>query len=184
MAITEKSVMRTEVLFSDDRQQRYLLRKEWDKSKKKAMVLMISPSYANEILIDMTTLFVINNLYRLDYGVAEIVNLFSAVDGSRNVKHESAEALKANQEQLLSSAAKVDLIIIAWGKAGENSNSIQQRQQNFLELLKPYEEKLYSIGMHPLAPQIRAEWDLRKFSIEEIAEISKTSNVKIFRATE
>ncbi len=97
MASTEKSIMRTEVIFSDDRQQRYLLRKEWDKTKKKALVLMISPSYANEILMDMTTLFVINNLYRLDFGVAEIVNLFSAVDVSRSVKHEAEEVLKEGE---------------------------------------------------------------------------------------
>lgn len=56
MASTEKSIMRTEVIFSDDRQQRYLMRKEWDTTQKKAMVPLISPSYANEILIDMTTL--------------------------------------------------------------------------------------------------------------------------------
>jgi hypothetical protein len=172
MAATEKSVMRTEVVFSDDREQRYLLRKEWDKTKKKAMVLMICPSYANEILIDMTTLFVINNLHRLDFGVAEIVNLFSSVDGSRSVRHEDAEAMKANQEQLLVSAERVDVVIIAWGKAGDSSKSIQKRQQAFLELLKPYEDKLYTIGMHPLAPQIRAEWNLRNFSIEEVVETS------------
>ena len=173
MATTEKSVMRTEVIFLEDRQQRYLLRKEWDKTKKKAMVLIINPSYANKILMDMTTLFVINNLYRLAFGVAEIVNLFSTVDGNRSVKHEVAEALTANQEQLVASAEKVDVIIIAWGKAGENSKSIQKRQQDFLELLKPYEEKLYTIGMHPLVPRIRAEWNLKKFSMEEVAEISK-----------
>jgi hypothetical protein len=136
------------------------------------MILMISPSYANEIMMDMTTLFVINNLYRLDFGVAEIVNLFSAVDGSRSVKHEAAEALKANQEQLVVSAARVDVIIIAWGKAGENSKSIQKRQQDYLELLKPYEDKLYTIGMHPLAPQIRAEWNLKKFTIETATELA------------
>jgi hypothetical protein len=56
VASTEKSIMRTEVIFSDDRQQRYLMRKEWDTTQKKAMVPLISPSYANEILIDMTTL--------------------------------------------------------------------------------------------------------------------------------
>ena len=178
MATTEKSVMRTEVIFSDDQQQRYLLRKEWDKTKKKALVLMISPSYANQILIDMTTLFVINNLYRLDFGVAEIVNLFSAVDGSRSVKHEVMEAIKANQEQLVVSAERVDMIIIAWGKAGKNSKSIQKRQQDFLELLKPYEDKLYTIGMHPLAPQIRSEWNLKKFSVGEVTAISNIDNIK------
>jgi hypothetical protein len=178
MASTEKSIMRTEVIFSDDRQQRYLLRKEWDKTKRKVLVLMISPSYANQILIDMTTLFVINNLSHLNFGIAEIVNLFSAVDGSRSVKHEDTEALKANQEQLVVSAERMDVLIIAWGKVGENSKGIQKRQQHFLELLKPYEDKLYTIGMHPLAPQIRAEWNLKKFNMEEVTVISEMSNEK------
>ncbi len=33
--ITDKSVVKTEAVFSDDRQHRYLLKKEWDKNKKK-----------------------------------------------------------------------------------------------------------------------------------------------------
>lgn len=31
--MTDKSVVKTEVVFSDDRRHRYLLKKEWDKSK-------------------------------------------------------------------------------------------------------------------------------------------------------
>jgi len=70
-------------LDSDLGHNRYLLQKEWDKNKSKAMVIMINPSTAGEVAIDYTTLYVINNLYDLDFGSVEIVNLFSNVDGNR-----------------------------------------------------------------------------------------------------
>lgn len=37
---------------------------------------MVSPSYADGMLVDPTTMYVMNNLYRMDFGTAEIVNLF------------------------------------------------------------------------------------------------------------
>ena len=40
--ITEKSILKTEVRFSENKEYRYLLRKEWDSKKKKAMVVMIN----------------------------------------------------------------------------------------------------------------------------------------------
>lgn len=76
MTVTEKSVVKTEAIFSADKQYRYLLRKKWDKNKKKVMVIMINPSTAAEIFIDHTTMYVINNLFKLDVGAVDIVNLF------------------------------------------------------------------------------------------------------------
>nr|WP_275060886.1 DUF1643 domain-containing protein [Cytobacillus firmus] len=58
---------------------KYLIRKEWDKNKKKALVIMKNAGQADEILQDQTTMYVINNLSKLEYGVVEIVNLFPSV---------------------------------------------------------------------------------------------------------
>lgn len=56
MPIVDKSTLRTEVHFSEDRKHRYLLRKEWDKTKNKAMIIMINPSSADGLVIDHTTM--------------------------------------------------------------------------------------------------------------------------------
>lgn len=163
--ITDKSVVKTEAVFSDDRQHRYLLRKEWDKNKKKAMVLMVSPSYADGMLVDPTTMYVLNNLYRMDFGAAEIVNIFSAVDGKKSMKNEIEQG---NLEQILASAERVDVIIIAWGKAGDTSKAVQKRQEYFLEKLGEFADKMQMIGFHPLAPRMRLRWKLETFRTKKI----------------
>ena len=55
---------------------KYVVRKEWDKNKRKALVLMKNAGFADEIVQDQTTMYVINNLVKLDYGSVIIMNLF------------------------------------------------------------------------------------------------------------
>ena len=69
----EKTVLKTEAHFSKDRKHRYLLRKEWDKAIPRACLLMINPSDADGIVIDMTAQLVVNNLLRLGYGSVDII---------------------------------------------------------------------------------------------------------------
>lgn len=166
MSTTDKSMIKTEAIFSEDRKNRYLLRKEWDKNKKKAMVLMVNPSYADGMLIDPTTMYVMNNLAKLDFGSVDIVNIFSALDGRRNVKAVPEEVMKANTEHIMASAEKADIIIIAWGKVGDTSKGIEERQRYFTEMLAVYKEKLHILGYHPLSPRMRASWNLKPFKVE------------------
>lgn len=161
MAITEKSTIKTEVVFSDDRKHRFLLRKEWDRSKKKATVIMVNPSYADAMLFDQTTMYVVNNLHRLDFGGVDIVNVFSSLDGKPSV-NEHIE--KENLECILASAAKADTIIIAWGKAGDASKAVLRQQEYMMKQLEPFRDKLMTLGFHPLAPRMRAQWELKKIN--------------------
>ena len=50
--LTEKGTMRTEVIFSDDKTERYLLRKIWDEEKPKVCLIMTNPSSADVVNID------------------------------------------------------------------------------------------------------------------------------------
>lgn len=47
---------------------------------------MINPSISGEVVIDHTTMYVMNNLYKLNFGSVDIVNIFSNVDGGRKTK--------------------------------------------------------------------------------------------------
>ena len=67
-------------------------------------------------------------------------------------------------------AEKVDSIIIAWGRIGEKSKAIEKRQNQVLEKLQVFKDKIYIIGdgnggelYHPLAPHIRFYWELIKY---------------------
>ena len=100
--ITDKLTLRTETVFSEDRSRRYLLRKEWDSKKPKATIIMTNPSAADLVAIDYTTLYILNNISKLNFGA----------------------------EFILKSAEKSDKIIIAWGKIGENNQRVRMAQDN------------------------------------------------------
>ena len=75
--LTDKITMKTETIFSDDRSHRYILRKEWDTKKPKATIIMTNPSTADILTLDYTTLYILNNIVRLNFGAVDIVNLIS-----------------------------------------------------------------------------------------------------------
>ena len=182
--LTEKGVMKTETIFSDDRKHRYLLRKEWEAKKPKATIIMTNPSTADISMMDYTTLYIINNLVRLNFGAVDVVNLISKTTTKLQVKEDIADDMdKENLEQILKSAEKSNNVIIAWGKLGENNKKVRDLQDKLLNHLKVFKEKLFVIadsagqsGFHPLAPQIRFTWTLQKYEIPvPSAPVGKTA---------
>lgn len=168
--ISEKSVLKTEVKFSEDKEYRYLLSKEWNNKKKKAMVIMVNPSTADDVKMDFTTLYTLNNLQELDYGIAEIVNIYPRITSKLKLSDISMEHLKINDDLIVELAEKVDTIILAWGKRGDNSKKVEERENEILKKLEKHIEKTFyisdgkDIGFHPLAPQIRFKWILSSLS--------------------
>jgi hypothetical protein len=77
--LTDKAAVKTEAIFSDDRKHRYILRKEWDSKKPKATIIMTNPSTADMLTMDYTTLYIMNNIIKLDFGIIDIVNLTSKI---------------------------------------------------------------------------------------------------------
>ncbi len=176
MPVTHKSTMKTEAHFSEDGKHRYLLKKEWNRNKKKAMVIMKNPSDAGQLILDHTTMFVINNLVRLDYGSVEILNLYSKIN-AKTIKEmdENKESMTANDTQIGNSASRADTIVLAWGMGCSTSKKATERQQTVLKLLVKHKDKLVVIeaengrsGFHPLSPQVRRSWKLRKISLDDI----------------
>ncbi|MEE5994621.1 MAG: leucine-rich repeat protein [Oscillospiraceae bacterium] len=66
---TETANIKSKALFSDDRMHRLLLRKEWDKSKKTAMIIMINPNTADTLNMDLTTIMLLTPFLILLYGL-------------------------------------------------------------------------------------------------------------------
>ena len=134
-------------------------------------------------MLDYTTLYIINNLVRLDFGAVDIVNLVSKTTTKLQVKEDIIDEMdKENLDQILKSAEKSDNVIIAWGKFGENNKKVRDLQDNLLSHLKAFKEKLYLIadtagqfGFHPLAPQIRFTWILKKYDFTVPAAVAKAT---------
>ena len=77
--IIEKNVMKTEAKFSDDKTNRFVLSKDWNNKKSRALLISIHPSISSEVTLDLTTLLVINELEKLGFGAVDIVNLFPKI---------------------------------------------------------------------------------------------------------
>ena len=188
--LTEKVLTKTETIFSNDRLNRYLLRKEWDTKKTKATIIMTNPSVADLMTMDYTTLYILNNISKLDFGAVDIVNLSSKITTKLNASEDlGTDIEKENADFILKSAEKSDKIIIAWGKIGDNNKKVRMIQDKLLAILKPFKDKLFCIassengdgGFHPLAPQIRFQWVLKAFTpsiLPEQTENHKAANNK------
>lgn len=123
--LTEKAILKTETVFSEDRRHRYLLRKEWDTKKPKVTIIMTNPSSTDLMTMDYTTLYIMNNVVRLDFGSIDIVNMVSKITTRLDVKNDiDAKMDKENTDFIIKSAEKADKVIIAWGKLGKNNKKV------------------------------------------------------------
>ena len=183
--ITETSTIKSKAVFSDDKKHRLLLKKEWDKSKPTATIILINPNTADTLNVDTTTLLIINNLNKLGFGSVDIVNMYSRIALKLYFRFNSDDDLldSENDEIILKSAEKSDRIIIAWGSVGNNSQRVKKRQKSILEMLSDYSEKICIItdgetskGYHPLTPKVRESWILKPYSINKFLEEYENEN--------
>lgn len=170
--LEETTVIKSKAIFSDDKKHRLLLRREWDKEQKSAMIVMINPNTADTLCMDLTTMLTLNNLSALGFGSVNIVNLYSRITSKLNLRFNSDFDLIAKDcdEIIQQYASMSDAIIIAWGTVGKNTQRVRERQKYVLNLMKPYANKMYQIGKnacHPLTPSVRSGWTLELFEMEE-----------------
>ncbi|WP_051280580.1 DUF1643 domain-containing protein [Anaerovorax odorimutans] len=179
----QKNTMLTTVHYSQDKKERFLLAKEWDKTLPKATVIMLMPGISDIIQQDVTTCCIINCTSKLGFGCVDIVNLFSSLEGK--ISKDTDIKKMSNQDNdkiILDSAANSIKVVLAWGKCDETNLKIKKRVEEVVKLLKPYKDKLYLIGdgsgrrgYSPMYPKIRNGWELVKLSQENII-IDKTEN--------
>lgn len=149
--LEETTIIKSKAIFSDDKEHRLLLRKEWDSEKPTAMVIMINPNTADTV---------------------NIVNLYSRIMEKLNLRFNGDDELIDNEadDVIEQYAAMSDAIIIAWGTIGKNTLRVRERQKYLLELIKQHAGKMYQIGRnacHPLTPAVRREWTLEPYEMEE-----------------
>ena len=169
------SNLRTEIIASDDGAYRYSLRKIWDEQKPSLAILMICPSSSGEVAVDTSTMLTLGNCYRLGYGSVTIVNLFSKVNDF-DLK-DANESDEENLEAILN-AAESDCFVLGAGTGKAKNKVFQQRLEQVLMALRPYEDKLHCLcdkdggsrGLHPLSPRLR-QWNLSKCSVSEFIDI-------------
>lgn len=92
---------------------------------------MKNAGQADEIVQDQTTMYVIDNLSKLEYGIVDIVNLFPSIEGDET-KESVIENLKCIQEAI----ARVDDVIIAVGKGVETNKKAVERLNDFSHIAR------------------------------------------------
>lgn len=169
----------TEAIFSDDGSKRYLLRKTWDEKKKKLAIVMLFPSTASGIELDYSSMLVLNNASRLDFGSVDILNL-SAVLDDYTLREADVEDSK-NLDVIAKSAENADVIVYAAGVGKSKNKVFQDLQKSVIEKLRPYEDKLNCLCnesgdarlQHPLSPAVRT-WCLSSLKVGELIEENTT----------
>lgn len=157
-----KSTLKTEVVYDDTLENKYLVKKEWDKTKKTALIIMKNAGNANQIEQDQTTMYVINNLAKLGYGSVSIMNLFPSVINKDN-NTSAIENLKFVQAEV----PKVDDVIIAVGTGIETNKEAVKRLNMIVAILLDKNANILQIesakgrrGFHPLYPAVKNSWIL------------------------
>ena len=155
--------MKTTAVFSRDGKHRYLLEKQWDETLPKAAILMIQAGTADTVKMDTTTMLCVTNACDNSFGAISILNLFSSIQSDTPLSD------KVNDATIVRCCDEADKIILAFGKGKEHL----ERKLEVLKMLEGYKEKFCCIAdrkgrtlFHPLAPQVRKEWNLVPFEKE------------------
>jgi len=168
-----KSIIKTEVTYDDEMKNKYIVRKEWDKNKRKALILMKNTGQADEIVQDQTTMYVVNNLAKLDYGSVIIMNLYPSIEG-QDLNESATDNLMCVQEEV----TKVDDVIIAVGTGIETNKEALKRLHMIVAILLDKKANILQIecpkgrrGFHPLYPAVKNEWKLVAYEIPPVEQV-------------
>ncbi len=170
----EVATIKCKSIFSDDSQHRFQMSKVWDKNLPQANIITISPSECHNVVNDLTTNIITNNLHMLGFGGYTMTNLISKI-GVDVKKIKNTKDLWNNEtdKHILSCAESADKIIVAWGSFAHTRKQFADREKQVLELLKPIQDKVYQITdgadrqfLHPLTPCVRNSFILQSYLIE------------------
>ncbi len=114
-------------VFSADKKHRYFLMREWDVGKPHAAVIMLNPSYADELKYDYSSMRLMNYLIDVGYGCMTIVNLFSYIESDSNKLPSYEERYDTNTDNYIDQALDLaDDIYIAWGSNRNRMRRIRE----------------------------------------------------------
>jgi len=136
------STIKSKVILSDKEihnyTHRYLLERIWKEEGSKATIIMLNPSYADELKWDYSSMRVINFLIDQGYGGVSIVNLFSCIEtNSENLPPYNIRYNTDTDKYIAEAVARNKDIIIAWGT---NKNR-KRRIQSLKSILQNQTEK-------------------------------------------
>ena len=181
--------METLVVGSDDGMETYEVRRTWNADGKKALVIELYPTISIEhpMILDASTMHLLNHSEELGWGLVRIINLYPTVFDSKPLVADLSESV-VNMEYIKDIFDEQDIedydIVIAFGNGLSNHACTQHIKEKLIKLLR---EKGVSgqvkhivtdtldtkkmIGTHPLflgLRQNRERWYLEKYPMQDV----------------
>jgi hypothetical protein len=112
-----KYFMKSSAIFSEDRQYRYLLEREWDSTKPNVLFICMNPSMANETENDPTATRCINFAKSWGFGSLSMMNLYAYIDTyQKNMWNDDVDPVGVDNDiKIIEVAKKSDKVVVAWG---------------------------------------------------------------------
>lgn len=188
---TQKISMSISVIGTDDGKETYEVRRRWNDTAKKALVIELYPTIStkNPMNLDISTLHLLNHSEELGWGDVRIVNLYPYVFDNKpsvNELHESVNNMEYIRDILSSKDIDEYDIVIAYGTSLSTHACTQHIKRNILLMLREHKLDLQvkhiitnSIdsrkqrGTHPLYLGLRhssEKWELEAFPLEVALE--------------
>ena len=142
-----KTTLVTEALFYEDGTNGQLLKKLWDESKPMLAIIMLVPSSLSGIETDTSTMLVLNNAYRLNFGGVFILNLFSTLDDFKLKEAENVD--EENLKAIVDAVSIADTIVYASGVGKQKNKAFQKRQTEVLTALMRLSQILCKVYTRP-----------------------------------
>lgn len=142
----EVITMKMKCVFSENSSHRFLMKKIWNKELPQANIITIAPSECHNVVNDLTTNIITNNLHMLGFGGYTMTNLISKIGVDvKKIKNTKDLWNNESDKHILSCAESADKIIVAWGSFAHTRKQFADREKQVLELLKPFQDKVYQI---------------------------------------
>ncbi len=131
--ILKKSNLRTDAQFSECRNYRYALWREWDESKPQAMIIGLNPSTADETKDDPTVKRCINFAISWGFGGVFVTNLFAyRATKPFEMKASDEPVGSENDAWIMKLAKEASIVVAGWG----NHGSYLSRSEKIRRILK------------------------------------------------
>ncbi len=131
-------------VISDCGTYRYLLRRAWDHTKPRALLVMLNPSTADASIDDPTIRSCTRLMRGLGYGSFEVVNLFGFRAADPNALGKAAGAAVGPDNDKIAAAAveRCDVAICAWGAHWAAAG----RSRRLFEIIRSARPAAYCFG--------------------------------------
>lgn len=189
--VTQKIGMSVSVVGTEDGKETYEVRRTWSDEAKKALVLELYPTIStkNPMILDISTMHLLNHSEQMGWGDVRIVNLYPYVFSGKpgvNDLHESVENVEYIRDILTSKDIDEYDIVIAYGSSLSSHACTQHIKRNILLMLKEYKldaqvkhivtdniDTEKQCGTHPLYLGLRhssEKWQLEAFPLAAALE--------------